>query len=97
MSSLTDSVMQTAQIITRSVTSASAQSAIIKGGDGPFEIVCLHSDVDCYWEAGASPIATVSSEPLPAGILHYKKIISGQKIAVLRKNADGTLHIMRQV
>jgi len=71
------------------VGAASAQSGAIVASE-----VLLHASVKCYVLAGADPTATdATAIPLEAGEKFHMRITSGHKIAVIRDDADGFLHI----
>ena len=49
---------------------------------------------DCYIEVGTNPTATASGSSLfPAMVAEYIKVKTTEKLAAIRKTADGTLNI----
>lgn len=54
----------------------------------------LSSDVDCYVLIGTAPVATTSSRYLPAGSAFTVQLAATDKIAVIRRSADGKLTIL---
>ena len=77
-------------IDTVAIASASAASDAV-GTAGEYE---LSSDTDCYILAGAAPTATTSSRFLPAGVTFTAQLGATDKVAVIRKDSDGTLTIL---
>lgn len=57
-------------------------------------IIRLVATTDCYVEIGTNPTATASgSTLLPALVPEYIKVSTKDKVAAIRKSADGTLNI----
>lgn len=83
-----------ANIITRAVATASAQtSAITVAGD--YE---LSSDTDCYVLVGADPTAAAGTSMfIAAGRPRTLALKVGEKVAAIRKSADGTLTLLRML
>jgi hypothetical protein len=80
-----------ASIDTVAIASASAASDAV-GAAGEYE---LSADVDCYVLIGAgAPAATTSSRFLPAGSAWSLQLAATDKVAVIRKDTDGTLTIL---
>lgn len=74
---------------TVSVASSSAQSSTFGKA-----VIRLWSSADCYIEVGSNPTATTSKMPLSAGSEMYMRVVPDEdKIAVIRRSSDGTLHI----
>lgn len=73
-------------------TATSQQSAAAPDGVTGFRLI---ADQDCWFLIGANPtaVAVTSRLMLAAASPEYFAINPGQKIAVLRKSADGTAHI----
>jgi len=80
-----------------SVSGTSAQSAAISGGSGPYELIRLVSTTNCHVEFGTNPTATTNSAYLPAGVVEYFKVNTGEKVAAIQNSSSGTLHIARMV
>ncbi len=81
-----------ANIAVVSVGSASAQSSAVSVA-GDYE---LATDTDCYVLVGANPTAAAStSRFLAAGQRMTLKLAAGDKVAAIRKSADGKLSIVR--
>ncbi len=83
-----------ANIITRAVASASAQTAAIAVA-GDYE---LSSDTDCYVLVGANPTAAAGTSLfIAAGRPRTLALKVGEKVAAIRKSADGTLTLLRML
>lgn len=82
-----------ANIITRAVAAASAQTAAIATA-GDYE---LSSDTDCYVLVGSNPTATTASMFIAAGRPRTLALKAGEKVAAIRKTADGTLTLLRML
>lgn len=80
-----------ANIISISVQSSSTPTANAVGVKKEYE---LTSDTDCYFLVGSAPVATTSSRFLPAGVSFTLQLNANDKIAVIRKSADGKLTIL---
>lgn len=81
-----------ANIAVVNVAAASAQSAAI-AETGDYE---LSSDTDCYVLVNADPTAAAgTSRFLAAGRPFTLSLKTGEKVAVIRKTADGKLSILR--
>lgn len=78
-------------IINRTVTSTSAQTAAV-GTAGEYEIA---TDTDCYVLVGSNPTAAATtSRFLAAGAAFTLQLASTDKVAVIRKSADGNLTVL---
>jgi len=53
-------------------------------------VVCTS---DCHYRIGAAPTATTSDPFLPANVVEYVGINSGQKIAFIQNSANGTAFV----
>ena len=73
-----------------SFTATSAQSSAFKEDT---VLIRLEADQRCRYKLGSSPTADSSSTPLPAGVIEFPGVNPGEKLAVIRTTADGTLHI----
>jgi hypothetical protein len=81
-----------ANIITRAVAATSAQTAAIATA-GDYE---LSSDTDCYVLVGSNPTAAAGTSMfIAAGRPRTLALKVGEKVAVIRKTADGTLTLLR--
>ena len=70
--------------------SSSVQSSAVMGGT----VVRLISTTDCYVEVGTNPTATASTSTLLAAMVaEYILVKTTDKLAAIRKTADGTLNI----
>lgn len=57
-------------------------------------IVQIFATEDCYIKIGADPTAnTTTSSFVPSGFILYYNAVPGEKIAVIRSTANGTLYI----
>ena len=57
-------------------------------------VVRVVPTTDCYIEVGTNPTATASGSSLfPAMVAEYIMVKDGDKLAAIRKTADGTLNI----
>lgn len=54
----------------------------------------ISSDTDCYIMVGTAPIASTSTRYLPAGGAFTIQLEATDKVAVIRKSADGKLTIL---
>lgn len=63
---------------TRSLTTTSAQSSATQSRTS---FVRLAADVACYYEIGSDPTAGTGSTLLPAGVVEYRAIRGGHKVA----------------
>lgn len=80
-----------ASAIARTVTSASAQTAAV-GTAGEYEI---STDTDCYVLIGSNPTAAATtSRFMAAGSAWTLQLGSADKVAVIRKSADGNLLVL---
>lgn len=83
-----------ANIITRAVAAASAQSSAIATA-GDYE---LSSDTDCYVLVGTNPTAAAGTSLfIAAGRPRTIALKAGEKVAAIRRTADGTLTILRML
>lgn len=76
-----------------SVTSTSAQSAAFGNNTHDIRLV---STTDCHINIGNNPTAAATDNNgylLPAGVVEYFHVTPGQKVAVIRNSADGTLSV----
>lgn len=74
------------------VAAVSAQSSAI-AADGDYE---LSADTDCYVLVGANPTAAAAtSRFVGAGRSMTLRLRAGDKIAAIRKTADGNLSILQ--
>ncbi len=79
-----------AGLATRAVASSSAQSSAV-GAAGEYE---LCTDTDCYIMVGSNPTASTSTRFLAAGMSFTLQLTATDKVAAIRKTADGTLTIL---
>lgn len=77
-------------IATVAIGASSAVSSAV-GTAGEYE---LSADTDCYVLVGSAPTATTSSRYLPSGAAWTVQLSATDKVAVIRKDADGTLTIL---
>lgn len=76
-----------------SVAATSAQSAAF--GARTFEIRVV-STTNCHINIGDNPTAAATDNNgiyLPAGVVEYFHVNPGQKVAVIRDSADGTMSV----
>lgn len=78
-------------ILTRTVTATSAQTAAV-GTAGEYEIA---TDTDCYILVGSNPTAAAAtSRFLAAGSAFTVQLGATDKVATIRKSADGNLTVL---
>lgn len=82
---LTNAINQTV-----SVSGASAQSAAFNQHTS---LIRVFGTVDFFIEEGVNPTATTGSTHCAAGIYHFFGVKSGNKVAVIRLDTDGTVYI----
>ena len=86
-------VVSLGTVQTVSVTNASAATTNVIGGTGR-TVVLLLCENDCYVVTGTNPTATTSDTLLPAMTFLPIWVNGGtDKIAFIRKTADGTAHV----
>ena len=69
---------------------SSVQSGAVMGGT----VLRVVPTTDCYVEVGSNPTATASGSSLfPAMVAEYIMVKDEDKLAAIRKTADGTLNI----
>jgi len=79
-----------AAAVTVSVSTSSAQSAVLAPGDYVFSC-----DQDCNVVFGSNPTATTSHPPIPAKqLVRFANVQANEKIAIIAADT-GTAHIWR--
>jgi hypothetical protein len=92
-STLNSTLRWTGQSDYVSVTAASAQSGTISAHCHEIRVV---STTNCHINIGVNPTAAASDDNgfyLPLGVIEYFHVSPGEKVAVIRDSADGTLCI----
>jgi hypothetical protein len=75
------------------VSAASAQSAVWPDG---IRVVRLVSTTNCHINFGVNPTAAATDNNgiyLPAGVVEYFQVRGGERLAVIRDTADGSLNV----
>lgn len=71
-------------------SSSSAQSAAFQSSTSIIQLVATQV---CFIKMGSNPTATSSDMYIPANTVVRVGVTAGQKLAVIRSSADGTLYI----
>lgn len=86
-------VPNAAKTRTVSISTTSAQSAVLTGGN-----VVLQSDVACFVIRGENPTATTSCLPLLSGAQYrLTGIKEGEKLAFITSSGSGTVYYTEDV
>lgn len=78
---------------TQTAAFTGTSAAISNAVGSQTRVVRLYATQDCYVAVGASPTATTSDMPLPAGAIEYIKINPGEKVAAVQISTGGNLHV----
>lgn len=87
----------TAQVIrpgvTQTVSVTGVSAAVANAVTSRTKIIRVVCTSDCHYRIGATPTATTSDPFLPANVVEYVGINSGQKIAFIQNSANGTAYV----